>query len=143
MNTLTNLVHRILARFDDHLVEIPEEKDRINPDHYKVCPKGIERECITYSRWLPFDQGNAAKYVYRAGNKDPLAQDLNKAKWYIEDALKYELIGQIPAGLIPTINPEATTRSFLFFMICTGQLHDALRYVESLLAVHELSTIDL
>ena len=33
---------------------------------------------------LGFNLGNTVKYVLRAGKKDDIIQELNKAKWYIE-----------------------------------------------------------
>ena len=33
---------------------------------------------------LGFNLGNSIKYVCRAGKKDDIIQDLEKAKWYIE-----------------------------------------------------------
>lgn len=37
---------------------------------------------------MTFTQGNAFKYLWRAGRKDPnkYKEDLEKAKWYIKDA---------------------------------------------------------
>lgn len=57
-----------------------------NPSHYRSHPSGIE--CIEIIRGLPFSQGNAIKYLWRAGDKggpEKLKEDLNKALWYIKD----------------------------------------------------------
>jgi hypothetical protein len=54
-------------------------KDAINPDHYKRYPV----ECITLTEHMNFCLGNAVKYIYRAGEKDDIVQDLRKAVWYI------------------------------------------------------------
>lgn len=58
--------------------------DTINPQHYKNHPSGIE--IIELTRWMPFNLGNAFKYLARADHKyeNPL-QDLEKAQWYIND----------------------------------------------------------
>lgn len=53
-----------------------------NPSHYKRG--GIE--CIQVTEGMSFCRGNAVKYLWRAGLKDPAKEieDLEKAKWYIE-----------------------------------------------------------
>jgi hypothetical protein len=54
-------------------------KDATNPDHYKRYPV----ECIQLTEHMNFCLGNAVKYIYRAGEKDDIVQDLRKAIWYI------------------------------------------------------------
>lgn len=57
--------------------------DLINhPPHYTSHPSGVE--CIQITEWMNFNQGNAVKYIWRAGLKssDELT-DLKKAAWYI------------------------------------------------------------
>ena len=56
----------------------------INPAHYR---QGSGVECIDVVRHLPFAQGNAMKYVWRAGHKDDIRQDLDKALWYVNDCI--------------------------------------------------------
>lgn len=69
-------------------------KDAINPDHYRngpPCPNcGKPIECITIVRGMSFNIGNLIKYVWRAGKKDPAKEieDLEKAKWYLEDEIE-------------------------------------------------------
>lgn len=61
--------------------------DPVNhPSHYCSHPSGIE--CITVTRHMNFNLGNAIKYLWRAGKKDAEIQDLKKAVWYIEDEIK-------------------------------------------------------
>lgn len=58
--------------------------DNVNhPAHYTRF-KGIE--VIQLTEQLPFNLGNAVKYIARAGAKDPskTEEDLRKAIWYIE-----------------------------------------------------------
>lgn len=45
-------------------------------------------ECIMLTRLLDFNAGNAVKYIWRAGFKGCAAEDLRKALWYIDDAIK-------------------------------------------------------
>lgn len=62
--------------------------DNVNhPPHYTSHPSGIE--CIEITRHYSFSIGNAIKYLWRAGLKENNElEDLNKAKWYIEDRIK-------------------------------------------------------
>lgn len=57
--------------------------DPINPSHYK--DDGLE--CIEIAEVFPFNIGNAIKYVWRAGLKGDLIEDLKKCKWYCERAI--------------------------------------------------------
>lgn len=54
----------------------------IKPDHYnnyKYKPIDVITD------WgLNFNLGNSVKYLSRAGKKDDIIQDLEKAKWYIQ-----------------------------------------------------------
>ena len=59
-----------------------------NPSHYRSHPSGVE--CIDIVRHLPFNVGNAIKYLWRAGDKggpEKLREDLEKALWYIQDSI--------------------------------------------------------
>lgn len=69
--------------------------DNVNhPSHYTSHPSGIE--CIEITRHYCFDIGNAIKYLWRAGlkkdasleDKEKEIEDLEKAKWYIDDRIK-------------------------------------------------------
>ena len=53
-----------------------------HPDHYKG--KKFEAIDIIDDYQLGFNLGNAVKYILRAGKKGDTAEDLKKAKWYIE-----------------------------------------------------------
>lgn len=58
--------------------------DPVNmPAHYTSHPSGVE--CIEITQHMGFCIGNAIKYLWRAGLKDPSAtvEDLKKARWYI------------------------------------------------------------
>lgn len=62
------------------------ENDNVNhPKHYQNGLT-VEVECIMFSRHLGFTLGNAFKYVWRAGMKDDIKQDIQKALWYLDDA---------------------------------------------------------
>jgi len=69
------------------------EKERVNhPSHYQL-PNGLE--AIDIARYLDFNLGNVVKYVVRAGRKDEngmklrdkMIEDLQKAKFYLEDEI--------------------------------------------------------
>ncbi len=70
-----------------------ENKDMINPDHYKIH----EKECIEeleivfgIDAVIAFCKCNAWKYRYRVGHKDDIAQELKKSEWYINKAEELE-----------------------------------------------------
>jgi hypothetical protein len=57
--------------------------DPVNhPKHYTSHPSGVE--CITVTEHMNFNLGNAVKYIWRAGEKSNLKQDLEKARWYLD-----------------------------------------------------------
>lgn len=67
--------------------------DYVNhPPHYTDGPPcdhcGKPVECITVTRRMGFNLGNATKYLWRAGKKGNAIEDLRKAAWYIEDEIK-------------------------------------------------------
>lgn len=67
-----------------------EEEKVDHPAHYQG-----NIECIEVVRNMPFWKGNAVKYLWRAGSKEELGksninkeiEDLEKAKWYIQDRI--------------------------------------------------------
>ena len=63
--------------------------DPINPDYYKTAPENtsIQGECIDYATDLGFVLGSAFKYVWRAGRKGDIEQDLNKAVKLLDHAI--------------------------------------------------------
>lgn len=69
--------------FDDVLSDTQE--DPVNPSHYKQHPSGIE--CIEITQHMNFCLGNAFKYIWRAPYTDKTVQDLQKAKWYIDQEI--------------------------------------------------------
>lgn len=60
--------------------------DAINPSHYRSDSSGVE--CITITRHRNFNVGNAIKYLWRCGLKGAPIEDLEKAKWHIDDEIK-------------------------------------------------------
>lgn len=53
-----------------------------HPTHYNVHPSGVE--CIDVVEHMTFNVGNAIKYLWRAGYKGNLIEDVEKARWYID-----------------------------------------------------------
>jgi hypothetical protein len=64
-------------------------KDAVDhPTHYNSSPAkcikcGHPIECIDVVEHMTFNVGNAVKYLWRAGLKDAVLQDLRKAAWYV------------------------------------------------------------
>ena len=64
-----------------------------NPKHYTssaaTCSKcGAVIECIDVSRHFSFAIGNVIKYLWRFMHKGVPLEDLKKARWYLDDAIK-------------------------------------------------------
>lgn len=61
--------------------------DPINPAHYQGFSNGAQVIDITEN--LPYNAGNAIKYLARAGRKDPTkhVEDIRKALWYTQREL--------------------------------------------------------
>lgn len=101
--------------------------DNVNhPPHYTQFPEGLFAECIDYTRHMPFSQGNAFKYLYRAGSKGDPAEDIAKARWYLQDAFEhgqYVNVTAVPG--FPRIDPNLTHRSQALFYIARGQTVNA------------------
>lgn len=53
-----------------------------HPSHYNQNGSGIE--CIDVVEHMPFNIGNAIKYLWRADHKGKDIEDLQKAVWYIQ-----------------------------------------------------------
>ena len=100
--------------------------DNINhPPHYTKYPAGLDAECIEYTRHMPFSQGNAFKYLYRAGSKGDPTEDLAKCAWYVRDAIEHA--NYIRADLLrgfPCINSNSTNRSKTLRLIAAGRMRD-------------------
>ena len=56
-----------------------------HPAHYTSHPSGVE--CLTITRWMGFNLGNAMKYIWRADMKGAAIEDLRKAAFYIADEI--------------------------------------------------------
>lgn len=57
-------------------------EERVNhPKHYNNHPSGVE--AIEICEWLPFNLGNAVKYLMRCEDKGTYLDDVKKAKWYV------------------------------------------------------------
>ena len=85
------------------------ESDPVNhPSHYRSDPSGYE--CIEITRVLPYDIGNAVKYVWRYRLKGHPLEDLRKSQWFLTDSLRsftdgfneidfFEIVGELTGGL--------------------------------------------
>lgn len=60
--------------------------DPVNhPSHYTQHGTA---ECIDIAETMTFCQGNAFKYIWRAGAKGDRVEDLRKARWYLDREIK-------------------------------------------------------
>jgi hypothetical protein len=61
--------------------------DPVNhPKHYTSHPSGVE--CITVTEHMGFNLGNAVKYIWRADLKGNAIEDLEKARFYLDDEIR-------------------------------------------------------
>lgn len=72
----------------DYLNDRPtQSNDSVNhPSHYNRGK--IEVADFIYDQQLNFNRGNAIKYICRAGFKNDMVEDLEKAIWYLNHELK-------------------------------------------------------
>lgn len=97
--------------------------DLINhPPHYATALPGIRGECIEYSRHMTFSQGNAFKYVWRAGAKGDGRQDLDKAAWYLNDAATNGPMVCAGVPILIDFNAPQTRRRYLLACIARGDM---------------------
>ena len=66
---------------------VQPDHDPVNhPSHYTSSPSGVE--CIDVIEHMALNIGNAVKYLWRAGLKNDLLEDLAKARWYVDREIK-------------------------------------------------------
>lgn len=127
--------------------EVTIEHDPVNhPRHYVAHPSGIE--CIEITRHLPFDIGNAVKYIWRADLKNG-DQDYRKALWYLDDAIAnapaivsetsfittYAHLSQVTRKLALVIEAEPRADHRIFYRhVAAGDIVRAAALVESIVA---------
>jgi hypothetical protein len=80
-----------LDQWDDNETVEQSANDPVNhPPHYQgkvECIDAIEA-ALGDDGFVACCRGNAMKYLYRAGRKGELVEDLRKAAWYLERAIK-------------------------------------------------------
>lgn len=115
------------------------QPDMVNhPPHYAQTPPGVKKECIEYTRLMPFSQGNAFKYVYRLGNKVNSEENLKKALFYLADAMESNIIKKVGSPGIDT----STLRSCLLALIADGNLFAAWTDLQSILELKVYDRLD-
>lgn len=84
--------------------KVSKEDDLVNsPKHYATDPSGVE--CIQIKRKMSANAGDAFKYTWRVGKKWDDKQDLEKALWYINDAIEHD----VPVWLDDGVDLETET----------------------------------
>lgn len=75
-----------------------------HPKHYGGKDNPYETIKVIEAWGLGFNLGNVVKYISRAGKKDFLIQDLEKAKWYLEREIlkEYQLNNELELQNIST-----------------------------------------
>lgn len=71
------------------MAQIASNRQVDKPKHYDVFPgqQAIDliRQCLSPAEYKGFLKGNILKYRLRAGQKDALQQDIDKANWYRDE----------------------------------------------------------
>jgi len=84
-----NEVARAVASTKAVRAEIAAENTAVNhPSHYTVG--GIETYDFIKAKGLSYELGNVVKYITRAKWKADYLEDLKKARWYLDAAIKKE-----------------------------------------------------
>ena len=110
-----------------------------HPPHYNSHPSGVE--CIEVTERLPFNLGNAFKYVFRHRAKNG-RQDLEKARWYLARELERQQRSGIGIGHLQTAHAlscriaahEPYPVGAALVAIAADEPAEALQWVEHLLA---------
>lgn len=114
--------------------------DIINhPKHYTANPFDAKKlECIDFTRHMGFCDGNAFKYVWRAGSKGDALEDLDKALFYLDECRTYKPAPSVEAPiLMGTLGFDERDESTKFRykalrFIATGLWETAEEYVKAL-----------
>lgn len=92
-------------------------------------------ECITFTRNMGFCDGNAFKYVWRAGCKGDAKDDLAKARFYLDDMLEHNLGRQYPVLLeiLELVSPGETRVNAAKLMVLRRILQNRVFDIDSYL----------
>ena len=84
-----------IKRKEEDEENMDKEKDKKVINHPQRYGGDTTYECIkVLDAWMNkeeyqgFLKGNCLKYLCRAGKKDDIVQELNKAKWYLEKLIE-------------------------------------------------------
>lgn len=92
------------------VIVVNDINDLVNsPKHYATDPSGVE--CIQIKRKMSANAGDAFKYCWRVGKKWDDKQDLEKALWYINDAIEHDVPVWLDDGV--DLETEALIRQVL------------------------------
>ena len=120
------------------------ETDNVNhPSHYTSGMPAIEPECFDFAVSMSFCQGNAFKYVWRAGKKGDAIEDLQKALWYLGRAyLIFPENGRVPPAWYfyykkaKKLASDAFIEEKLYILdlICNSIYKSAIKEIENMIA---------
>jgi hypothetical protein len=96
LEEFNNGLHCISTQCDKPIhILLPSKTDPVNPDHYKQggveCIDAI-KAALTPEQYIGFLRGTQIKYLWRAGRKDPILQDLKKAEWYMKKEMEAQSV---------------------------------------------------
>ena len=103
-----------------------------HPKHYMDPATGIE--CSEVTDYMMFNPGNAVKYLWRAGRKDDIEQDLRKAIVYIKRAEENEELHVLPTDAMKKLLEVAMNREEsiqnAFLAISQNEWNTAVKSIE-------------
>jgi transposase len=89
-----NQIPALAAKLDEDKAKAKADADMVNsPDHYTAG--GIETYDFIVAKGLSYELGNVVKYVSRADYKGNKLQDLLKAQWYLNAAIRMAGAGRV------------------------------------------------
>jgi len=102
---LTNYIKNNREKDDTIMLQPPTldttQTNAINPKHYQNVAAGRQYVELMVDMLARFEgveahlMGQTYKYLMRAKLKDPLVQDLKKARWYLDALIKYAEEGKV------------------------------------------------
>jgi len=118
--------------------------DPVNrPSHYQ----GESFECITLTRRMGFCPGNAIKYLWRAAKKGRYLEDMQKARWYVNDCLNDDTHTDNRSlskdtGIFTSIQDMFPSRvADVMCMIIDGEYRTALFALDEIIGQHVKASI--
>lgn len=84
LTSASEIISEVVQNDNDPSLWIVQKEMVNHPDHYGGEDDPYEAIKVIEAWNLDFCLGNVVKYISRAGKKDDIIQDLEKARWYLD-----------------------------------------------------------